>query len=189
MVELDMDTVDAVAVAAGPGSFTGLRIGSATAKGLAFAMEKPVIPVPTLEGLAWQMYGTDALVCPIMDARRSQVYTGLYEFVDRSHKEAADSSAFPDGKETVMSEGETSENRYDMRVVKNNVLSLLLRLRRRSTGSAGKLSLWGMAFLFSGKGCRRFCGFPICWRRHTATGSPPRVLPRLAGFISSRERP
>ncbi len=111
MVELDMDTVDAVAVAAGPGSFTGLRIGSATAKGLAFAMEKPVIPVPTLEGLAWQMYGTDALVCPIMDARRSQVYTGLYEFVDRSHKEAADSSAFPDGKETVMSEGETSENR------------------------------------------------------------------------------
>ena len=79
MVELDMDTVDAVAVAAGPGSFTGLRIGSATAKGLAFAMEKPVIPVPTLEGLAWQMYGTDALVCPIMDARRSQVYTGLYE--------------------------------------------------------------------------------------------------------------
>lgn len=118
MVELDMDTVDAVAVAAGPGSFTGLRIGSATAKGLAFAMEKPVIPVPTLEGLAWQMYGTDALVCPIMDARRSQVYTGLYEFVDRSHKEAADSSAFPDGKETVMSEGETSENRYDMRVVK-----------------------------------------------------------------------
>ena len=77
MVDLDMDTVDAVAVAAGPGSFTGLRIGSATAKGLAFAMEKPIIPVPTLEGLAWQMYGTDALVCPIMDARRNQVYTGL----------------------------------------------------------------------------------------------------------------
>ena len=78
MVDLDMDTVDAIAVAAGPGSFTGLRIGSATAKGLAFAMEKPIIPVPTLEGLAWQMYGTDALVCPIMDARRSQVYTGFY---------------------------------------------------------------------------------------------------------------
>lgn len=81
MVELDLGEVDAIAVAAGPGSFTGLRIGSATAKGLAFAMEKPIVPVPTLEGLAYQMYGTDALVCPIMDARRSQVYTGIYEFV------------------------------------------------------------------------------------------------------------
>lgn len=82
MVELDLSTVDAIAVAAGPGSFTGLRIGSATAKGLAFAMEKPIVPVPTLEGLAYQMYGTDAIVCPIMDARRSQVYTGIYEFRD-----------------------------------------------------------------------------------------------------------
>lgn len=82
MVELDLSTVDAIAVAAGPGSFTGLRIGSATAKGLAFAMEKPIVEVPTLEGLAYQMYGTDAVVCPIMDARRSQVYTGIYEFTD-----------------------------------------------------------------------------------------------------------
>lgn len=86
MVELDMSQVDAIAVAAGPGSFTGLRIGSATAKGLAFALEKPIIPVPTLEGLAFQMYGADALVCPIMDARRSQVYTGLYEFIFQDDK-------------------------------------------------------------------------------------------------------
>lgn len=80
MVELDLSQVNAIAVAAGPGSFTGLRIGSATAKGLGLAMEKPIVAVPTLEGLAYNLCGTDKLVCPMMDARRNQVYTGLYEF-------------------------------------------------------------------------------------------------------------
>ena len=81
MTEQDLQTVDAIALAAGPGSFTGLRIGSATVKGLAQALNKPVISVPTVDGLAGNLYGTDKLVCPIMDARRNQTYTGLYEFV------------------------------------------------------------------------------------------------------------
>lgn len=81
IVELNLDTVDAIVLSKGPGSFTGLRIGSATAKGLGLAMGKPIIEIPTLDGLACNLYGTDKLICPIMDARRGQVYTGIYEFV------------------------------------------------------------------------------------------------------------
>lgn len=81
MIELDLDTIDAIAIASGPGSFTGLRIGSATAKGLGLALNKPLVEVPTLEGLAWNLWGSDQLICPLMDARRNQVYTAAYEFV------------------------------------------------------------------------------------------------------------
>ncbi|MCM1188503.1 MAG: tRNA (adenosine(37)-N6)-threonylcarbamoyltransferase complex dimerization subunit type 1 TsaB [bacterium] len=81
MIELELDSIDAIAVASGPGSFTGLRIGSATAKGLGLALKKPLVEVPTLEGLAWNLWGTESLVCPMMDARRNQVYTAVYEFV------------------------------------------------------------------------------------------------------------
>lgn len=82
MIELDLESVDAIAVAAGPGSFTGLRIGSATAKGLGLALKKPLIAIPTVEGLAYNLYDTKGLICPLMDARRSQVYTGIYRFED-----------------------------------------------------------------------------------------------------------
>lgn len=80
MTELDLNTIDAIAVAGGPGSFTGLRIGSATAKGLGFALNKPLIHVPTVDGLAYNVYGYEDIICPIMDARRNQVYTGIYTF-------------------------------------------------------------------------------------------------------------
>lgn len=80
ITETDLKDVEAVAVAAGPGSFTGLRIGSATVKGIAQALQVPVVEVSTLDALAWNLYGCASLVCPIMDARRGQVYTGLYEY-------------------------------------------------------------------------------------------------------------
>ena len=83
MIDLDLNSIDVIAVAAGPGSFTGLRIGSATVKGLGLALNKPIAQVPTLEGLAYNMCGTDHLVCPLMDARREQVYTGVYRFVGK----------------------------------------------------------------------------------------------------------
>ena len=78
MLELELDTIDAIAVAGGPGSFTGLRIGAATAKGLGLALKKPLIHVPTVDAMAYNMWGASGLICPVMDARRSQVYTGLY---------------------------------------------------------------------------------------------------------------
>lgn len=82
MIELDLNTIDAIAIAGGPGSFTGLRIGSATAKGLGLALGKPLIQIPTVDGLAYNLWGNRDLVCPLMDARRNQTYTGLYEFSD-----------------------------------------------------------------------------------------------------------
>lgn len=78
MAELPVQEVDAIAVAAGPGSFTGLRIGASTAKGLGQALNIPLIAVPTLEGLAYNLAGADALVCSLMDARRNQAYYGIY---------------------------------------------------------------------------------------------------------------
>ena len=71
MTEFDPKDADAIAVAAGPGSFTGLRIGAATAKGLGLALGKPIVEVPTLMGLAYNLYDSPGLICPIMDARRS----------------------------------------------------------------------------------------------------------------------
>ena len=79
MTELDLSTIDAIAVAGGPGSFTGLRIGSATAKGLGLALEKPLISIPTTAAIAYNIWDTNKFVCPIMDARRNQVYTGIYQ--------------------------------------------------------------------------------------------------------------
>ena len=95
MVELDLKTVDGIAVAAGPGSFTGLRIGSATAKGLGLALEKPIVGVPTLDGLAYNLFGTDRLICPMMDARRNQVYTGIYEFTGEELHVISEQRAVP----------------------------------------------------------------------------------------------
>lgn len=93
MTDTDVSEFDAIAVSGGPGSFTGLRIGSATAKGLAYALNVPVVNVPTLEAMAYNFYGTDKVICPIMDARRNQVYTGIYSFENNGLSIYLDSSA------------------------------------------------------------------------------------------------
>lgn len=96
MIELDMESIDAIAIASGPGSFTGLRIGSATAKGLGMALDKPLVEVPTLEGLAYNLWGTSSLVCPLIDARRNQVYTGIYEFTEEGNLNIVESQTAVD---------------------------------------------------------------------------------------------
>lgn len=80
MTEQELAEIDAIAVAEGPGSFTGLRIGAATAKGLGLALDKPIVGVPTVDALAYNVFGYEETICPLMDARRNQVYTGLYRF-------------------------------------------------------------------------------------------------------------
>ena len=95
MIELDLNTVDAIAISSGPGSFTGLRIGSATAKGLGLALDKPLIEVPTLDALAYNIYDCDKIICPIIDARRAQVYTGIYEYKDHMLRALASQMAIP----------------------------------------------------------------------------------------------
>lgn len=80
ILDFDLSSLDAVAVAKGPGSFTGLRIGSATAKGIGLALDKPVAEISALEAMAYALYPAQTLIVPIMDARRSQVYTGIYRF-------------------------------------------------------------------------------------------------------------
>lgn len=76
---LSYDNIDMFVCSAGPGSFTGVRIGAAVLKGLAFGRNKPCIGVSALEALAYNFVGIDGLICPCMDARRSQLYNALFE--------------------------------------------------------------------------------------------------------------
>ncbi len=76
---LSLGGMDAIAVAAGPGSFTGLRIGAAAVKGLAWGAEKPCIPVSTLEAMAWPLAHLEGIVVCAMDARRQQIYNAVFQ--------------------------------------------------------------------------------------------------------------
>ena len=76
--KVDKKDIDAIAVSKGPGSYTGLRIGVSSAKGLCYALDKPLISVPTLESLAFQLKGTKELIVAMLDARRMEVYSAVY---------------------------------------------------------------------------------------------------------------
>jgi len=92
-VGIDVNDMDYIAVSEGPGSFTGLRIGAATAKGLGLATGKELVSVPTVKALAYNLYATRGLICPIMDAKRDQVYMGVFEYEGDELKTVLDTDA------------------------------------------------------------------------------------------------
>ncbi len=79
MAELSVNDIDVFACSTGPGSFTGVRIGVATIKGIAYGKNKPCVSVSTLEALAYNLIGINGIICPVMNARRSQVYNALFK--------------------------------------------------------------------------------------------------------------
>ncbi|MCL2202178.1 MAG: tRNA (adenosine(37)-N6)-threonylcarbamoyltransferase complex dimerization subunit type 1 TsaB [Oscillospiraceae bacterium] len=81
-LELSVADMDLIAVSRGPGSFTGVRIGVSAANGLAWGADKPVCGVSTLEAMAFQTEHKELVICPVMDARRSQVYNALFKWQD-----------------------------------------------------------------------------------------------------------
>jgi tRNA threonylcarbamoyladenosine biosynthesis protein TsaB len=84
--EMTLDDIDIFAVAIGPGSFTGLRIGLSTAKGLSYATAKPLVTVPTLDAFAWNFPFSLYPVCLMLDARRSEVYAAVYKWEEDSFR-------------------------------------------------------------------------------------------------------
>lgn len=91
--DVGINDVDLIAVAHGPGSFTGIRIGVSAVKGLAWAADKSCVGVSTLEAMAWHGVSAGGLICPVMDARRQQVYNALFETEDGKPKRLCDDRA------------------------------------------------------------------------------------------------
>ncbi len=92
---LTVNDIDAFSASIGPGSFTGLRIGVTTIKAMAFAAEKPVISVHTLDALAYNLPFAENLICPMIDARNNQVFTAIYRFIGDKLERLTDYMGIP----------------------------------------------------------------------------------------------
>ncbi len=106
---LDIDSIDGFVVSKGPGSFTGLRIGMATIKGLSFGGNKPYVSISSLDALAYSIAPFNGIICPVMDALRNNVYTALYKSCNGNLEQIMDYSAL-DINELVDMLNEKGEN-------------------------------------------------------------------------------
>ena len=147
--DLDVSDIDIFACSNGPGSFTGVRIGVATVKGLAFASDKPCVEVSTLEALAQNLKCCGGLICPVMNARRSQVYTALCISDGQSVKRITDDDAMSiSDLDEMLSKYDTPVSfcgdGYDITLAaltKTKVNDTPLRLRYQSAVSVAEVAL------------------------------------------------
>ena len=110
-MEKSVKDMDVIAVAKGPGSFTGIRIGVAAAKGLAWGADKKLCGVSTLEAMAYQLMGSEGVVlCPVMDARRHEVYNALFESKDGAIIRLSPDRAIP--IQTLIDEAKASDRTF-----------------------------------------------------------------------------
>jgi tRNA threonylcarbamoyladenosine biosynthesis protein TsaB len=133
--DLRTEDLEGFAVAIGPGSFTGLRIGISTIKGLAYSLSKPVVGVSSLEALAWQCAQSAYLICPLLDARKKEVYTCRYRFKDNELKK--------DGTEKVASPAEAVRGIREPSVFVGNAVQLYQENISAELGELAHFAAWG----------------------------------------------
>jgi len=170
---ITINQVDGIAVSLGPGSFTGLRIGISTAKGLAQALSKPIVGIPTLDGLAFNLPYTTGIICPILDARKGEVYAALYESPDGNLKRLSDYVVCGPGKlmdelqkfsaSTIIFLGDGVE-RYGGLITKSLGKSALFAPKAMRLASAGSIAELGLKKLKGSEGTNLFKVRPLYLR-------------------------
>jgi tRNA threonylcarbamoyladenosine biosynthesis protein TsaB len=140
--QIQFKQLAAIAVSSGPGSYTGLRIGVSAAKGLAYALNIPLISVDTLTALAHQVTATDGLIIPMLDARRMEVYSAIFDFnknkIRETEAQILDENSFSDLDKTVYFIGDASSKAKE--VLKNSNFFFLDNLQYPSAKSMGNLA-------------------------------------------------
>jgi tRNA threonylcarbamoyladenosine biosynthesis protein TsaB len=135
IADLKAEDMDGFAVTIGPGSFTGLRIGISAIKGLAFSFGKPVVGVSSLDALAWQCAQSAYLICPLLDARKKEVYACRYRFKNNELKK--------DGTEKVASPAEAVRGIREPSIFVGNAVQLYRENVSAELGELAHFAAWG----------------------------------------------